>query len=635
MVGEACVLLAAVVPLRIVPNKIVYPVGEKGELKVVVESRGAVRGDADSAELIVEEKWGLEGEGRELWRGQVSLTNGERKTLSVPYPGSTVRYGHEVRVTVNPSSLVPHPSSLNSRSEFFNVNSDWWRVNQGCATETPRDHVTPGLAHLLAYYGFAPTDWGKWQYFSCDSWAQRTPGWGPFTSYNTMATRWQMQKSSVGGNAVVSTYPDGQRWITPNGSMPRDTGLIRRDTRVSHDWGFHHTRFTINLMEGPYGFELARKKPHFMLRNDRGQYQGLYMEAGTDPVKIATPDCAQRYPWTYVEPNFFRADCFEWAIDDLVKCVTELDEDGVYFDGRYMKKQGYDAFGRNLQKTEDVAACVVRNMRRTKEEIFAANPKAYIWSNGASASNPELTLADHPQSGLLHEVQWPFLMNPSRHDHSYRGYLDALLAARDAAWLPGPYVRSPSKIMHSGYLAPSWDLDRLLKGEEGHVMAQHVMSLLASVAAHPFAGGTAMRSFKQMMTRYSELFWHEDIEIMKDGYKRFVADSMREIWYDDMIYRRETPGWVQYTIHLVNTPEQDFCDDLVTADPPAADDVEVSTKLFGADEAKAWVIKPHGWLAETLEPTCTPVAARTINGETVFKIPPFRYYSLLVIKVMK
>ena len=625
MMGSVCVLLAAVVPLRIVPNKIVYPVGEKGELKVVVESRGAVRGDSDAAELRVDERWGIEGEGRELWRGQVSLTNGERRTLSIPYPGSDVRYGHEVRVIVGELS----------RSEYFNVIDEWWRVNQGCMTDTPNGAVTPGLRNLLGYYGFSDADWGKGDMYVSRRWEKKCQDWGPFDSYNTMETRWQMQKASVGGNRIVTEQPDGKLWYTPNGGgeRRRRTGDIRRDTQASHDRGFHHTRYTIQFMEGPHGFELARKDPNRVLRNDRGQYQGLY--PSTKPTEIADMGGSLRHPWTYVEANFFREDVLNWALDDLTACITNLQEDGVYFDGRYMSKQGYDAFGNDLAKTHDVKATVVRNMKRTKERIFAANPKAYVWSNGSNPSNPEMALADSPQCGLLHEVQWPFLMNPSRMDHSYRGYLDVLLGARNAAWLPGPYVKHPSKILHNGYLFPNWSADFQLKHEECHVMAQHIMSILASVAAHPFAGGTAMRPYKQMMTRYSELFWHEDIEIMKDGYKRFVADSMREIWYDDMIYRRETPDWVQYTIHLVNTPEQEFCDDSVTADPPAADDVEVSTKLFGADKAKAWVIRPHGWLAETLEPTCTPVAAQTVSGETVFKIPPFRYYSLLVIKVMK
>jgi len=621
-------LLAAITPLRIIPNKIVYPVNESGLMTVVLTNKAS---DQATSTVKVEEIWGIEGASRCIHEAGISLAGHEGRTLKIPWPGSRERYGREIRVTT-----IVDGNPTGSRSEYFNVIDEWWRVNQGCGLSTARGVVTPGLKHMLDHYGYGTNDWhdcaGQMTHVA---WERNMPGMGPFMGYHTMETRWQMQKSSVGGNFITTTYPDDMKWITPNGSAPRWTGKIRKDTRISHDWGFHHTRFTIYFMEGPYGFELARQKPEYMLRNARGQYEGRYMDVNTDPVKISVQDNPQHYPWTYVEPNFFREDAFDWAIDDLVTCVTALEEDGVYFDGRYMKKQGYDAFGNNLQKVYDRDLCVARNMEKTKAKIFDANPNAYIWSNGGSAADPELVIASHPQSGLLNEIQWPFLLNPSRSDHSYRGFLESLLKTRNATWFGGKYVKTPSKIMHCGYLATRWDAKFILEHRESFVMARHVMSIIASVCAHPFASSVVFRPFKQMMTRYSEFFWHEDMNIMKDGYKKFAADSLREIWYDDLIYIRETPNFTQYLIHLVNAPEQEFCDDTVIEEPPEADDVEVSTKLFAPGGVKAWTIKPHGFLSDVYEPSCIAVTPKEVKGETVFVVPPFRYYTLLVIRKYK
>ena len=201
--------------------------------------------------------------------------------------------------------------------------------------------------------------------------------------------------------------------------------------------------------------------------------------------------------------------------------------------------------------------------------------------------------------------------------------------------MPGRYVKTPSKILHCGYLSTRWDPAFVEKHGEGQVMAQHVMAILAAACCHPFAGSPPMRPFKQMMTRYSELFWHEDNEIVPDARKSFSCDSLRDVWFEDTVYVRETPGFTQYTIHLVNAPEQEFCDDTVTDDPPAADDVRVSTTLFGAAGAKAWAIRPSSWLDAVLEPRCTSLPVETVGGRTTVAVPPFDYYTLLVIRVPK
>ena len=619
--AEAAVREPGIAPLRIVPNKIVYSVGENGWATICFTNTANA---AKTAGFTVTEAWGINDGSREIFAGTVSLGPRESKTIRIDWPGSDVRYGHELRVAMADGA---------ARSEYFNVNDDWWRVNQGCAMETARGMITPGIRHLLGYYGYGESDWadcGGWMTYR--KWERQAPGMGPFLSYHNMETRWQMQQSSVGGNLVTTTYPDDEEWITPNGSYPRRTGDIRRDTEAAHDWGFHHTRFTINFMEGPPGLELARKRPEYILRNERGQFMGLYGD--TDPVKISVANNRQRYPWTYVEPNLFREDVFEWAITDLVDCVSALGEDGVYFDGRYVKKQGFDAFGNDLAKTCGVEECAVRNLEKTKTAIFGAKPDAYIWSNGGKAG-PEMTLASHPQCGILNEKQWDFLLNPSRSDHSYRGFFDALLMTRAIVWQPSQYVKTPSKIHHCGYLATRWDPEFVRKHGEGQVMAQHVLSIIAAVCAHPFAGSPPMRPFKQMMTRYSELFWHEDNEIVQDARTLFSCDSLRDVWYENTVYVRKTPSFTQYAIHLVNAPEQEFCDDTVTDDPPEADDVRISTSLFGAKGVKAWAIRPSSWLDDVLEPRCTEVPVTTADDKTTIAVPPFAYYTLLVIRVPK
>lgn len=626
------VILAAIQPLRIVPNKIVYPLNEKGTVKVVVTNTAASNA---SAEMRVTETWGIEGESREIYKGTLNLTPNECKSLTVEYPGSSVRYGHEVRVTLH-SGLSPQTSGP-SRSEYFAVNDDWWRVNQGCGFEVKGKSFTPLYRQFVEYYGYpelpAVETGGR---LLKDAWEK--VGWdsGPFPGYCTMVTRWQMQKCSVGGNRVAAEMPDGQRWYTANGPSPRDSGAIRQDSDISHEWGVHHTRFTINLMEGPWGFELARRNPEFMLRNARGQFEGCYGEVAVNPVWYSDLDNGRAHPWTYLKPNFCREDVIDWALDDLVAGVEGFREDGVYFDGRYVPHQGFTAFGENLQKLPNVNELALRNAKKTHDAILKDHPERFIWSNGPNPNAPETALLDHSRSGLLNEVQWPFLIHPTMACNNYRGFLESTLMSRNMCYLPGKWAKNPGKVHIVGYLCPVWTPKPSTDSyRECWTMSQHIMSILASSLAHPFAGGPQMRNFKQMMMRYSEFFWHEDIDVMKDGYKRFICDSLREVWYDDMIYKRDTPEYTDYYIHLINVPESEMCNETTLEDPPEVDDAEVSTKLFGPESIKAWAIQPYAYLDSVLEPRQMEVPVKTVKDETVFAVPPFKYYTLLVIRNYK
>lgn len=610
-------------PLRIIPNKIVYDEGERGWFDIVLTNCSV---DARS-NVVVDEKWGLDDEGRELWRGDVVLTNGESKALRVEYPGSDIRYGHEVRIRANGAS----------RSEFFNVNTDWWRVNQGCSLEVvmKNNRPTPQLKRMMDYYGYAEGDWNKPKYhwYESSHWEAHLPGMGPFLAYDNLQTRWQIHKSSIGGNAVILSYPEDKIWGNLQ-NRAHQTGLILKDTKDTQARGLHHTHYAIPFAESGYGFEIARRHPEFFRRDRSGRFAGLFHNGriAVNPVVTSELDTLAQTPWVYVEPNLFRQDVAAWALDDLLAAITGIGEDGVYFDGRYMQHSGFDAFGTDLSAKPAADEAIVRNMKMTLDRIFKANPKAYVWSNGGRVDNPEMTLADHPQSGLLKETQWQFLLNPQRPDHTYLGFMNSICSVRDILYKPSKYIKRPSKILHVGYLSTTYNPDNLLKYDECWVMASHVMAIIASASGHPFASSLPMRPWKQMMTRYSELFWHVDNEIVDNPVEIVAVDSLREIWFQQGVYRREAPGFTQYTVNLLNAPDSEVCDESVVADPPEADDVEVELKLSTAKGVEAWAIRPYERTG-AMEPHCEKLHVNVKDGRCVVSVPPFTYYTLLVVRI--
>ena len=163
-----------------------------------------------------------------------------------------------------------------------------------------------------------------------------------------------------------------------------------------------------------------------------------------------------------------------------------------------------------------------------------------------------------------------------------------------------------------------------------------VNALLTATAMHPCGGGWGFRPFLQLMTRYSQFLWHEDLKPMREAYRRFSVDSLRELWWEECCYERDTPQYRESVIHLVNSPEAETAHVRIAADPPKVDDAEVCCLgLKSPAGVRAWAIQPYGHDATRLEPTQTELKGGMVEGELVFAVPAFTYYTMVVIRQEK
>jgi hypothetical protein len=617
---------ADVIVERVVPNKITYRLNEDGTMKVVLSNTSA---NSENGEIRFTESYDLD-KTRQISTVKFELKPKETKTIEIPYNSGKERYGRGIC-----AEAIQNGKTVSRKNEYYNVINEWFRVNMGTGAGTAGTlYETSHMSKLCQYYGL-PFPKMQHTWYPSEEWNQYDSDAGPFFGYGNTTTRWQMQRCSVGGNEAAANMPPDELWYAGS-NKPRKTSDIAKDTVNSHMKGAYHTRFTINNIEGPYGFELARKRPEDIMRNNRGGFEGHFMSAQANPVQLAKIDQIY-HEWTYLRPNFFKKSVLEWAVDDLIKGIKGMNEDGVYFDGRYCSREGFDHLGNDLTKIYDRDKHIIESLKYVRERLRAANPNWYIWSNGCDASDPESEMLNDPQSGVLKEIQVPFILNPNSVYNSWRGLMDSLLYIRNQCWVPAKGSRINTKIIHVGYFAfYNCQAEQIKQTREYWTFNNHLMSLVAANAMHPYAPQIQYRNFKQMMTRFSELYWHEDINLMRDGYKKFNVDSLREIWSEDTIYTRETPEYTDYYIHLVNVPEKEKVNDLEASDPHAADDVEVSSKLFGdSKNLKAWAIQPYGYDAKVLEPLVNEVTAKKVKNELVFAIPEFKYYSLLVIRAYK
>ena len=620
-------LFAGMEVCRIQPDKIVYPENTAGTMTVVVRNTGV---EKESSTLRISEEWNLE-KPEFLHTAEITLEPGQTKTLQFPSNSGSKRYGRVIR-----AELLQNGKVISRKGEYFNVINEWWRVAMGPGFGSTIGGQTPLLHKTAAYYGLKPKVLKKGKKyphtdFSSEIIERLCPELGPFLGYGTMETRWVMTRSCIGGNYAPSQYPPDKQWYAIKFES-RTTGRMLKDADIFHKWGMHHTRYTINNMESSFGFELARKHPEYILRNSRGGFEGHYMHNGVSPVTVSRQDLPCRQ-WVYLTPNLFEMEVLDWALDDLIAGIKAFREDGVYFDGRYCSHRGYDHLGNDLTKKYNVRDTVIRNMKHTLKRIQGELPNAYIWSNGCDATDPESALLSSSRVGVLKEIQQAFIISPTRNYHQYRSLLETVLGQRDQLRKPTENSMIKTDILHLGYLG-TWNRKNIIQARECWTWSNHVMAIFAAALGHTMAYQIQFRPIRQLQTGYSAFFWDENIRIMDDGYRKFQLDSLREVWYEDTIYYKKTPKYTDYYIHLINTPETENAIDTVPVDPPAADDVEIATKLFGKEQNKiqAWTIQPYDYDSKILEPTVTKLSPKMIKKEMVFAIPPFKFYSLLVIR---
>jgi hypothetical protein len=253
-------------------------------------------------------------------------------------------------------------------------------------------------------------------------------------------------------------------------------------------------------------------------------------------------------------------------------------------------------------------------------------------------------LADS-KAGRLWEHQSAQITDPNYFSHNWRCLFEAYLDQRDGTRQEkNDFGKKLSDIVVSGGLHYSNFYLKMgdngkaefLKTRNQWAWANHAISLMAATQMHFFGGGYAFRPISQLMTRYSKFFWDEDLKIVDKTYRKFAVDSLREIWWEEVVYTRETPEYTEYIFNLVNSPDVEKPHMFIYNDPEVADDVEIAMLKFNStDGIKAWAMSPYDYQAAVKEPKHSEIKPKLVDGEVVLEVPEFTYFSLVVVRKYK
>lgn len=632
-----CVFAEGLEIHRVVPSKIIYRVNEDGAVAVVL---GNTAKTPQKAQLRLSTRWGMDGE-RELAKQDVELAPGEVKSFSFPWNSGSERFGHELR-----AELVEDGKPVAARSEYFNVINEWWRVSvcgngDGgfCGPLAKENTLSPLRRKLFGYYHlpFVPFERGQP--------AQKEIG--PFLGYGNHSLLYA-STPSIFGALVAEGMEEDSTWYSGSGMYPFTNRKLREDQVLRKKWGLKVSMYSDESLTGPAGFEIARRHPEWVARTETGAF-AEYGYASPSPLELAKPITSQPHGWYGLLADLYNAEALRFGDEALVKTIREFGWDAIFWDGcGYTVSPSYSYKGDPMPNGQDQEAISADNIKKTNETIWKEFPETFLWYNGADPASggsfypsgngggrkAKVQMVADPRGGSLHELQTPQITDPRNAAHSWRGLLDSYLNYRDAVRKRKWDMPLRGDNLHTGAIFPysrnQSTAEEYAKTREDWAWSNHLVSLMAAAQLHFFGGGPPFRPTLQFMTRYSGFFWDERLKIVDKAYKLFELDSLREVWWEDAVYE----GGGMLVFNLVNSPDTDSATFKLYDDPNAADDVEITfLNVKDIKGVKAWAAQPYGYDSPELAPVQVELKPELIDGNMVLAVPPFKYFSLVVVRL--
>ena len=247
-------------------------------------------------------------------------------------------------------------------------------------------------------------------------------------------------------------------------------------------------------------------------------------------------------------------------------------------------------------------------------------------------------------SGTLYENQGLMLINPIYSQRNWRAYFELLAAHRDKYMKNTEFPQLKDTVRAVGYMydrtfnktgdmtEAEWTASR-----DTWTTARHVGAFYIAGAYHPcLTSSSSWRPTMQFITRYSSFLWDESIRLMDKPWEKITVISNREVWWEEAVYTKEKASYRDTIIHLLNCPETETVDIKVTEDPPSARDVEIEMELTEKKgQVKVWVMMPYDYTDEVREPKSAQITPKKSGNKIIFRIPPFTYSSMVVIREEK
>jgi hypothetical protein len=604
----------AVFVTAIEPDKILYAEDETATVRVTVKS---TRATEETVTLVAVQHLELDSR-TEVGRGAVTLPAGGESHWTIRYSVGPETYGRALEVKV----LDAAGNEVDHWCEYYHVAREWLRVQM---------HTNSRYYNMGHYFANEPTDWGV-QPTDAEQWIASQPGYHITPAHRQAAIRHAQQ----------------------------------RGTKLT---------FYQNLaFGGIMGYEEMRKHPEYVLYDANGQFAVDPVYGGyPNPLELAgpieigpkrkelkvKPHLDRQYtPWQHAPANWAAPGGMEYGAGCIRDYARRHGFDGVFIDGTIWVLKGYGYDGKpNLP---DDKAEVARINTRVQETYFRilkeADPYFGTWFNHSifaveyhRQANPMAILGSGLAEGESDEWvrglhQW---RNVSCLDESvgHFGKSDA------------PYCRPAANFEHLcrnrdyivqkyggnaiiGYLyhlqstSASPDLDKPGPAKWAWPTLNYFVAQITATQHHIVFNVWPTPSLEpafQFQTRYSRFLWAPDIRLVPAADTLVGLASPEQVWWQPLVYRRDTAVGYDLIVHLVRMPPTEKWDVDWVDEPAPLTGVRLTADLGAARLRTAYALRPFQF-EEEQQVVAQPLSPSPDTGKCAVIVPPFRYHTMVVLR---
>jgi len=595
------------------PNKILYEENETASVKVTVRNTTAT---GQKVTLVALQHLDLDTV-NEAGRGNISIPAGGESKWAVSYGVGPETYGRALEVKV----LDESGKEIDRWQEYYQAAKEWFRVQM---------HTGGRYNNMSHYFANEPTDWGV---------------------HPTDAEMW------ISGSAGYKIIPSHRKYAI-------DHEHIRgKKFTFYQNWSFC----------GIMGYEQMRQHPEYVLYDPNGQFAVDPVYGGyPSPMELASPIEAgpkrqprksyldRKYtPWQHAPSNWAVEGSIEYGANCIKEYVKLHGFDGVFIDGTVYLVRGYGYDGKiNIPDDRAEVARMNARLQNTYCTILKnENPYFGTWYNFgfygveymrrsdsyammgsgiAEGESDEWIREVHNWKNVatLMEIQHPFYPGDGfdRHPSVFKEYL---CSNRDYV------VQKYGGNVITGYIGIPipLELDKPGLSKWGWPMLNYFLSLITASQHHivTFAlpcGMPSMEPSLQFQTRYSRLLWAPDLKLVAEPEKAVSVNSKEDIWWKEFVYRRDTAHGYDLIIHLVRIPPTERWDINWVDEPVPLAGVQVSADIGNGSVEESYALRPYHFEEEqqAVEKNLAPSVA---GGKATVEVPPFRYYTMVVMRVKK
>ena len=559
---------------------------------------------------------------REVKRNGFAIGPGEEKKWSLVYNVGSETYGRALEVRFEDGN----GTLLDSWQEYYAVAAEFFRVHQHS-------------------YQIATKHWPE----------------DPFIFYFNQTHYFAHEPTGLG----VEPF-DAEVYIA--GQVGYRINVANRKAQIAHSrrQGIANSFYVIGSFDSQMGYEQVRQHPEFIIYDANGQpaHDPIYggypnpmelaspIEVGPKRKKMKIKPYLDREitPWQHVNMNMANEDAVRWAIERMKVYAEEWGFEGIYWDGCLGVWSGYNHKGeKNVPsgKYEDYVALGARNHRLFNQILKRDNPNFGVWLNwglegatGDFAKNHGITIwlgsgvkGDPLDDNVRAATNASNVMLLDEHagftGFDYHKLLSDRLRSRDH------YVQKYKANHIIGYASTGVNVQEPGPSKWGWPAWNHVLSQLIATQSHLASYFVpSQRPGFQFMTRYSRFIWAPDIKaIPPDAAQKMIAvKSAEKLWSKRLVYERETEKGRDIIVHLVRIPPTKKVDYGWADEPRPLNGTTLTINAAAARLVAAYACRPYHF-EEEQQVVQVELEAQSKGGKITVEIPPFRYHTMLVLRL--